>query len=100
MSRNHIAKYFLGRQTDEISTHRNSEDARLFKKGCQRYPGEEETVERVSLPWERRQSVSVTIDNSYCDWCIAQLASELNYEEDHKLFLNRADNYKNVFQRT
>jgi len=62
------------------------------------YPGEEETVEKVSLPWERRQSVSVTIDNSYCDWCIAQLASELNYEEDHKLFLSRADNYKNVFR--
>ncbi len=61
-------------------------------------PGEVETVEKVSLPWERRQSVSVTIDNSYSDWCIAQLANELNYEKDHKLFLSRAENYKNVFR--
>lgn len=61
-------------------------------------PGEKETVEKVSLPWERRQAVSVTIDNSYSDWCIAQLASELNYEEDKTLFLNRADNYINVFR--
>jgi predicted alpha-1,2-mannosidase len=61
-------------------------------------PGEEETVAEVSLPWERRQSVSVTIDNSYSDWCIAQLASELGYTEDRELFLRRADNYKNVFR--
>ena len=62
------------------------------------YPGEEETVDKVSLPWERRQAVSVTIENSYSDWCIAQLASELNYKEDEKLFLRRAGNYKNVFR--
>ena len=61
-------------------------------------PGEEETVAEVSMPWERRQSVSVTIDNSYSDWCIAQLASELGYKEDRELFLRRADNYKNVFR--
>ena len=62
------------------------------------HPGEEETVPEVSLPWERRQAVSVTIENSYSDWCIAQLASELDYKEDAKLFLDRAGNYKNVFR--
>ena len=66
------------------------------------YPGlhldEEETVKEVSLPWERRQSVSVTLDNSYSDWCLAQLASELNKKDDEKLFLKRAANYKNVFR--
>ena len=62
------------------------------------HPGEKETVDKVSLPWERRQAVSVTIENSYSDWCIAQLASELNYKEDEKLFLSRAENYKNVFR--
>lgn len=61
-------------------------------------PGEKETVKEVSLPWERRQSVSVTIENSYSDWCIAQLASELDYEEDKALFLSRSENYKNVFR--
>jgi len=61
-------------------------------------PGEEETVEKVSLPWERRQAVSVTIDNSYSDWCLAQLATELKIEDDRNLFLSRADNYKNVFR--
>ena len=62
------------------------------------YPGEEETVEKVSMPWERRQAVSVTIETSYSDWCIAQLASELDKKEDEQLFLKRAENYKNVFR--
>ena len=62
------------------------------------HPGEKETVKEVSLPWERRQSVSVTLDNSYSDWCLAQLANELNKKEDRKIFLKRANNYKNVFR--
>jgi predicted alpha-1,2-mannosidase len=62
------------------------------------YPGEKETVKEVSLPWERRQCVSVTLENSYDDWCIARLASELGYKEDEALFSKRALNYKNVFR--
>ncbi len=62
------------------------------------HPGEEETVKEVTSEWERRQSVSVTLDNSYSDWCLAQLASELNKKDDEELFMNRAQNYKNVFR--
>ncbi len=62
------------------------------------YEGEQETVEEVSLPWERRQAVSVTLDNSYSDWCLAQLAAELNKKDDEKIFRKRAENYKNVFR--
>ena len=62
------------------------------------YPGEKETVKEVSLPWERRQCVSVTLENSYDDWCIARLASELGYKDDEALFMKRALNYKNVFR--
>lgn len=61
-------------------------------------PGEKETISIVDTVWEKRQAVSVTTANSYSDWCIAQLASELKYKEDEKLFLNRAANYKNVFR--
>ncbi|MGV8092456.1 MAG: GH92 family glycosyl hydrolase [Mangrovibacterium sp.] len=61
-------------------------------------PGEQETIKEVDPNWEKRQSVSVTTANSYSDWCIARLASELNYKEDEKLFLKRSRNYKNVFR--
>lgn len=58
---------------------------------------EKETEPKVS-PGESRQSVSVTLDNSYDDWCIAQLAGELGNKPDRKLFLQRAAFYTNVFR--
>lgn len=61
-------------------------------------PGEVETVKEVDPDWEKRQSVSVTIDNSYSDWCIAQMAHFAGYKEDRDLFLKRSLNYQNVFR--
>jgi predicted alpha-1,2-mannosidase len=60
-------------------------------------PGEKETDPQVH-PFEKRQPVPVTLENSFDDWNIAQLARVLNKPEDEKLFLQRAANYKNVFR--
>ena len=60
-------------------------------------PGQKETVSQVA-PFERRQAVSVTLENSFDDWCIAQLAGELGKDADRRLFLRRAAFYKNVFR--
>jgi predicted alpha-1,2-mannosidase len=61
------------------------------------YPNEKETVQEVH-GFEKRQAVSVTLENSFDDWCIAQLANVLDKKEDRDLFLKRAANYKNVFR--
>jgi predicted alpha-1,2-mannosidase len=60
-------------------------------------PGEKETDLRVH-PFEKRQPVPVTLENSFDDWSIAHLARVLNKPEDETLFLQRASNYKNVFR--
>jgi predicted alpha-1,2-mannosidase len=60
-------------------------------------PGETETDPNVH-PFEKRQPVPVTLENSFDDWNIAQLARALNKPEDEKLFLRRAANYKNLFR--
>lgn len=60
-------------------------------------PDEKETVKEVH-GFERRQAVAVTLENSYDDWCIAQLAVAAGKNEDEALFLKRAANYKNVFR--
>jgi predicted alpha-1,2-mannosidase len=60
-------------------------------------PGEKETDPQVH-PFEKRQPVPVTLENSFDDWNIAQLARALNKPDDEKLFLQRAANYKNVFR--
>ncbi|MGD0757002.1 MAG: GH92 family glycosyl hydrolase, partial [Bacteroidales bacterium] len=61
-------------------------------------PGEKETVALVH-PFEKRQAVAVTLENSYDDWCLAQLAKSLNKEDDYKYFLNRSQNFKNLFNK-
>jgi predicted alpha-1,2-mannosidase len=61
------------------------------------HPGEKETDPRVH-PFEKRQPVPVTLENSFDEWNIAQLARVLNKTEDRELFLRRAANYKNLFR--
>ncbi|HEY2471447.1 MAG TPA: GH92 family glycosyl hydrolase [Terracidiphilus sp.] len=46
---------------------------------------------------ERRQSVSVTLENSYDDWCVAQLAKALGKTADAEYFTKLATNYRNVY---
>jgi hypothetical protein len=44
-----------------------------------------------------RESVSKTLEYAYDDWCIAQLADELDEEDDVSTFSERAAFYRNVF---
>ncbi len=49
------------------------------------------------LPYNKvRESVSRTLEYAYNDWCVAQFAKALGKEDDYKLFMQRAANYKNV----
>jgi predicted alpha-1,2-mannosidase len=57
--------------------------------------GETETNPAVTP--ERRQAVSVTIENSYDDWSVAELAKALGKQEDAAYFDKLAHNYANVF---
>ena len=61
------------------------------------HPGEQETDPMVH-PFEKRQPIPVTLENSFDDWNIAQLARIMKRPEDEQLFLQRAANYKNLFR--
>lgn len=61
-------------------------------------PGEPETVDRVEPTWEKRQAVSVTLENSFSDWSIAQLADPAGRGDEKALFLERSQFYRNVFR--
>jgi len=62
------------------------------------WPDEKETVSMVH-PFEKRQSVAVTLAASYDDWCIAQLAKSLGKTDDYNFFLKRSYNYRNLFNK-
>jgi predicted alpha-1,2-mannosidase len=72
-------------------------DRVYFEKGF--FPalaaGQVETVPQVT--GERRQAVSVTLETSYDDWCLAQLAKALGKQDDYAYFMKLAHNYRNVF---
>jgi predicted alpha-1,2-mannosidase len=55
-----------------------------------------ETVPGVNS-FEKRQAVAVTLEHSYDDWCLAQLARALGKEADYNYFLKRSGNYRNLF---
>lgn len=62
------------------------------------HPGEKEPISIVN-PFEQRNAVAVTQAASYDDWAIAQLAKKIDKEEDYNFFLNRAYNYRNLWNK-
>jgi predicted alpha-1,2-mannosidase len=46
---------------------------------------------------KRNEAASRTIEFSFDDWCIAQMAKALGKTDDAALFAKRSENYKNVF---
>jgi predicted alpha-1,2-mannosidase len=46
------------------------------------------------------ESVPNTLELAYDDWCIGLLAKELGKTEDHRIFMERAANYKNLWDKT
>lgn len=43
------------------------------------------------------QSVSITLEIAFNDWCVAQMAKELGYTADYQYFIKRSSSYKNLF---
>ena len=62
---------------------------------------------RAGLTWYKRlgyvpadktnESVSNTMESSFHDFCVAQMAKALGKWDDYKFFLNRSRNYKNLY---
>ena len=43
------------------------------------------------------QSVSITLEMAYDDWCVAQLAKKLGHMEDYDRFIRRSGFYRNLY---
>ncbi|MBB3186527.1 GH92 family glycosyl hydrolase [Microbacter margulisiae] len=42
-------------------------------------------------------SVSITVEYAYDDWCVAQVARKLGKMADYRKYMQRAENYKNLY---
>ncbi len=43
------------------------------------------------------ESVTITLEFAYNDWCVAQIAKELGKEDDYRFFLDRSNAYQYLF---
>ena len=43
------------------------------------------------------QSVSITLEMAFDDWCAAQIAKKMGYNEDYNRFYKRSQHYKNLY---
>ena len=62
------------------------------------YDGLEYYIQKGYVPEDKDgSSVSKTLEYAYDDWAIAQLAKKLNRMDIYNEFIQRSENYKNVF---
>ena len=43
------------------------------------------------------ESVTITLEYAYNDWCVAQMAHEMGLKDDYDFFLNRSNAFKHLF---
>ena len=49
------------------------------------------------LPYDKMdESVTITLEYAYNDWCVAQMAKALDKQDDYKLFTKRAEAWKHL----
>ena len=46
------------------------------------------------------QSVSITLEIAYNDWCVSQMAKSLGKMDDYEFFLKRSQSYYNLFDKS
>jgi predicted alpha-1,2-mannosidase len=70
----------------------------MKKSAFQQQRGTQEYIQYGYLPQDKHGwSVTITLEYAYDDWCIAQVAKKLGYQEDYALFMKRARSYQNLF---
>ena len=90
-----VSKEVLEHALEGMLNHANNEapEARYGRNGCKAY------LKYGYVPREmNRESVNLTLDAAYGDWCIAQVAKALGKPDAMvQEYLKRSKNYKNLF---
>ncbi len=68
-----------------------------FGGGMQYYIRQGWVPEGIKAKGGHRDGASMTLEYAYEDWCLGQIAKALDKNDDYKLFNQRAQNYKNLW---
>ena len=81
-----------------IRSHAGYEHSNSARGGGMRYYVDRGYVpEGIEGSGFHKDGAAMTIEYSYQDWCLAQMAKSMGKEEDYKLFKRRSKNYRNLF---
>lgn len=76
----------------ELHANNNAVLAAYGRDGCEDY------LELGYVPCDKhRESVNLTLDAAYFDYCLAKVAEILGFEDKKEKYLKRAKNYANIF---
>ncbi len=64
------------------------------REGCDEY------IKLGYVPYDDHvESVNLTLDAAYCDYCLSVVAGILGYKDKQEKYLERSKNYRNLFDR-
>ncbi len=70
----------------------------MQKSAYQQVRGTPEFIQYGYLPQDKHGwSATITLEYSFDDWCIAQVAKKLGKKQDYEMFMKRANAYKNIY---
>ncbi len=76
-------------------------DAMVTTANCDYYGGTAYYKQLGYVPVDKNNSgTSITLENTYEDWCIYRTFEQMNIPQEAKIFRQRALNYRNVFDTT
>ena len=90
MKKNHLLGGNMGRAGYEHNTLKGGGLEFYIEKGYVPYPLGHNYA-------GHQEGAGQTLEYSYQDWCLAQMAKALGKAEDHELFMARSNNWRNVF---
>lgn len=92
MKKNHLPGGIMERAGYEHFTNGGGGLGYYIEKGYVPYPNPDKNAKGGHI-----NGPNQTLEYAYQDWTLAQMAKVMGNEEDYKLFMQRADNYKNVY---
>jgi len=91
LKKNHMTGGMMGHAGYEHSSAKGGGIEFYIKEGYVPYPLPEA---EIGL---HRDGAGMTLEYSYQDWTLAQLAKELGKKDDYDYLINRSENYKNLY---
>ncbi|MFT4802886.1 MAG: putative alpha-1,2-mannosidase [bacterium] len=97
MRKNHFPGGLMSKAGYEHNTFIGGGLEHYIKKGYIPYPLPESNYPKDKIYGSHQDGAGQTLEYAYQDWSLAQMAKSLDKNDDYNLFLERSNNYKNLF---